>query len=155
MAFRRNDNFFPPDEKAPLEADCFHRVQFDEVGALGTVWCGRYASFFEQGRDEWGRKYEFRYQNMTENGFAMPIVQFFANHYHPLQYDELINIRTYCHWTEAAKMNFSYQIYTENKQLAVRGYTIHAYTDLAGGLMVVRPGFAEEFFKQWDHHVNN
>ncbi len=153
MIFRRFEPFFPPDEKAPLVVECFHRVRFDEVDALGVVWCGHYASFFEQGRDEWGRKYKFRYQDMMENGFVLPIVQSYADHYHSLQYDELIRIRTYCHWTEAAKMNFSYEVYTENKRLTVRGYTIHAYTDLSGELIVVRPEFAEKFFQQWDQNL--
>ncbi len=155
MTFRKFADLFPQDEKAPLKAECFHRVRLDEVDAFGVVCFSRYAGYFEQGRAQWAKKYGFDYQDRIANGFGMPIVQFYADYYHPLRSDENISIQTGCHWTEAAKMNFSYQICNENKQLAVWGYTIHAYTDLAGELMVVRPGFAEKFFQHWDHHVNN
>jgi acyl-CoA thioester hydrolase len=150
MTPRRLDSYFPPDEKAPLVAECFRRVQFDEVDSLRIVWHGRYASFFEQGRGEWGRKFGFSYYDMAENGFALPIVQLHIDHFHPLLYDELIRIKTVCHWTDAAKMNISYEIYAESGVLAARGYTVQIYTDLTGKPMILRPDFAEQFFQKWD-----
>jgi acyl-CoA thioester hydrolase len=150
MTPRRSDSYFPPDEKEPLVAECFRRVQFDEVDTLRIVWHGRYASYFEQGRNEWGRKFGFSYQDMAKNGFAMPIVQLHVDYLHPLQYDDLIKIRTTCHWTAAAKMNISYEIYAENGILTARGYTVQVYTDLNGKPMILRPEFAESFFQKWD-----
>lgn len=150
MTKRRGNSYFPPDEKAPLVAECTRRVQFDEVDALRIVWHGRYVSYFEQGRNEWGRQFEFAYPVMLANGFAMPIVQLHSDHYYPLQYDELFRIKTICHWTEAAKMNFSYEIYAENGVLAARGYTVQVYTDLAGKPLLLRPEFAEQFMQKWD-----
>jgi acyl-CoA thioester hydrolase len=150
MTNRRSDSYFPPDEKAPLVAECFRRVQFDEVDALRIVWHGRYVSYFEQGRNEWGRKFSFSYHDMLENGFAMPIVQLHVDHLYPLKYDELIRIKTNCHWTDAAKMNISYEIYAESAILAARGYTVQVYTDLTGKPMILRPEFAEKFIQKWD-----
>jgi len=150
MANRRTENYFSPDERPPLIAECVRRVQFDEVDALNIVWHGRYVSYFEQGRNEWGRKYAFSYHDMFENHFAMPIVQLHIDHCHPLRYDELIRIKTSCHWTEAAKMNFTYEVYAENGVLAARGYTVQVYTDLTGKAMLLRPEFAEKFFQKWD-----
>jgi acyl-CoA thioester hydrolase len=150
MNHRRNDSYFPPDEKAPLMVECFRRVQFDEVDPLRIVWHGRYVSYFEQGRNEWGRKFGFSYHEMAKNGFAAPIAQLHVDYLYPLQYDELIRIKTQCHWTEAAKMNFSYEIYTENGTLSARGYTVQAYTDLNGKPLLLRPEFAERFYQKWD-----
>jgi acyl-CoA thioester hydrolase len=150
MKIRKFVQYFPPDEKAPLTFECFRRVQFDEVDSLRIVWCGRYVSYLEQGRNEWGRKFGFGYQDMVENGFVMPIVQLHIDHFHPLQYDELIRIKTSCHWTEAAKMNISYEIYAENGTLSARGYTVQVYTDLTGKPMILKPEFAEQFFQKWD-----
>lgn len=150
MNHRRNDSYFPPDEKAPLVAECFRRVQFDEVDPLRIVWHGRYVSYFEQGRNEWGRKFGFSYHEMVKNGFAAPIAQLHVDYLYPLQYDELIRITTQCHWTESAKMNFSYEIYTENGTRSARGYTVQAYTDLAGRPLLLRPEFAERFYQKWD-----
>lgn len=147
---RRYDRYFPPDEKKPLMAECFRRVQFDEVDPLRIVWHGRYVSYFEQGRNEWGRKFGFSYDDMAGHGFAMPIVQQHVDHLYPLRYDELIRIQASCHWTEAAKMNFSYQIFAENGTLSARGYTVQVYTDLTGSPMILRPDFAEVFYQKWD-----
>jgi acyl-CoA thioester hydrolase len=154
MTKRRGNKYFPPDEKPPLVAVCSRRVQFDEVDSLRIVWHGRYISYFEQGRNEWGRKFGFGYQTMLANGFVMPIVQMHSDHFQTLQYDELMRIKTICHWTEAAKMNFSYEIYGENDVLAARGYTVQMYTDLAGKPLLLRPEFAEDFFGKWDELVS-
>ncbi|HBF39966.1 MAG TPA: acyl-CoA thioesterase [Firmicutes bacterium] len=153
MTFRRFESFYPASEKAPLIEKFFHKVRVDEVDACGVVWCVRYASYFEQGRGKWGQKFGFCYQDMIQNGFAMPIVQFHADYYHPLRLNETLCIQTQCLWTEGAKMNFRYQIDTENNTLAVQGYTIQIFTDLAGKLMVIRPEFAEKFFQKWDRNL--
>jgi len=150
MTNRNIANYFPTDEKTPLVAECLQRVRFNEVDSLKMVWHGHYINYFEQGRNEWGRKFGFRFQNVIENGFAIPIVQLHIDHFHPLKYDELIRIKTLCHWTEAAKINFGYEIYAENGILSAGGYTIQVYTDKAGNLMVLRPNFVESFFQKWD-----
>jgi acyl-CoA thioester hydrolase, YbgC/YbaW family len=150
MTPRRLESYFPPDEKMPLAAECFRRVQFDEVDSLRIVWHGRYTSYLEQGRNEWGRKFGFSYYDMAQNGFAMPIVMLHLDHFHPLRYDELFRIKASCHWTDAAKMNFSYEIHNENGILIAKGYTVQVYTDLTGNPMILRPEFAEKFFQKWD-----
>jgi acyl-CoA thioester hydrolase len=156
MGFRKFEKLFPYDQndkKTPLTAECFHRVRQDEVDALGYVWCGSYAGYFEQGRDEWGKKFGFHFQDTVDNGFIMPVVQSYVDYYLPLRYDEKACIEIDCMWTEAAKMIFSYRVYNESRQLALQGYTIQVYTDLSGKLMVLRPEFAEKFFQQWDQNI--
>ncbi len=150
MANRRNDNYFSADEKPPLVAECLRRVQFDEVDSLRIVWHGRYISYFEQGRNEWGRKFGFTYNDMAENGFAMPVVKIYVDYFYPLLYDELFRIRTSCHWTEASKMNMSYEIFSEKGILAVKGYTVQLYTDFTGKPLILKPDFAERFIQKWD-----
>jgi acyl-CoA thioester hydrolase len=155
MTHRRIINYFPPEQKAPLVAECFRRVQFNEVDSCKIVWHGCYLSYFEQGRNEWGRKFGFSYRDMNENGFAMPIIQQFVDHLYPLHHDELIRIKTNCHWTAAAKMNISYEIFAENGVLAARGYTVQLYTDLNGKPMLLRPDFVERFYQRWDEYDAN
>jgi acyl-CoA thioester hydrolase len=150
MTNRKFNSYFPPEDKAPLVAECFRRVQFKEVDSLDIVWHGHYICYFEEGRNEWGRKFGFSFHDMMKNGFTMPVVQLHVDYFYPLQYDELIRIKTICHWTDAAKMNISYEIYAENGILAARGYTVHLYTDLTGELMILRPEFAERFIQKWN-----
>lgn len=136
MANRKKESYFQQDLKPPLIADCSRRVQFDEVDSLRIVWHGRYVSYLEQGRNEWGRKFGFTYHDMAANDFAMPIVQLHLDHFSPLFYDEMIRIRTICHFTESSKMNMSYEIYSEKGALAARGYTVQLYTDFSGNPMI-------------------
>lgn len=150
MTRRKTQSYFPPDEKPALTAECTRRVQFDEVDSLRIVWHGHYARFFEYGRGEWGRKFGFTYHDMADNGFAFPIVQMHIDYYYPLRYDELMRIVVNAHWTEATKLNTSYEIYAENGELAARGYTVQLCTDLEGRPMLLRPDFAERFFQDWD-----
>jgi len=150
MGNRRSANYFPPTDKPILVSESLRRVQFDEVDSLKIVWHGRYLGYFEQGRNEWGRKFGFTYRDMLENGFVMPIVQLRLDYYHALYHDELIRVKTGCHWTEAAKMNFSYVVFNEAGILSAQGYTVQVYTDLNGKPLILRPEFAEQFFRNWD-----
>ncbi|MGA2141054.1 MAG: acyl-CoA thioesterase [Brevinematales bacterium] len=150
MANRKIISYFPPDEKPPLCSECSRRVQFDEVDSLRIVWHGRYVSYFEHGRNDWGRKFGFTYQKMAENGFAMPVVKMGIDYFSPLLYDELFGIKTMAHWTEASKMNMSYEIYSENGTLSVKGYTVQLYTDFSGRPLILRPDYAENFIGKWD-----
>lgn len=147
-------NHFPLDEKTPLIAECVRRVESSEEDHLNAPWQTLYIKYFEQGRIEWERKFEFSPYNMIQNGFTMPIVRFWSKFYHPLQYGELVRIKTACYWTEAAKMNMSYEIFRENGALSAKGYTVQLYTDLSGQLLVLRPEPAESFFQRWDDWIN-
>jgi Predicted thioesterase len=150
MMKRRTGNYFPPDEKAPLVAECLRRVQLEEMDFQKKDWNKYYIKYFEQGRAEWGQKFGFIYSDMIANGFTMPVVRFHVDYCYPLRHDELIRIKTVCHWTDAAKMNISYEICAENGMLSARGYTVQLYIDLSGRLMVLRPEFAERFIQKWD-----
>jgi len=151
--YRRGSLYFPPDEKPPLISECVRRVQFDEVDSLGIVWHGRYVSYFEQGRNEWGHEYGFTYIDMVKNGFTMPVVQIHIDYFSPLFFDEIIKIKTFCHWTEACRMNMSYEVYSEKGILSAKGFTVQLYTDLNGKPLLIRPDFAENFMRNWDKMV--
>lgn len=151
MINRSTETYFPIDEKTPLIAECKQRVHNNETDYLKVIWHGYYVNLFEQGRVEWGRKFNFSLNDMTREGFVMPIVKLHIDFCRPLQYGELILIKTACHWTEAAKMNMSYEIYTEKNILSAKGYTVQLYTDLTGGLLLIRPQFTEVFFQNWDN----
>jgi len=140
----------PPETKiSPRCVQSFRRVQFDEVDVLAIVWHGRYLSYFEQGRNDWGRKHNFSYMTMRDNGFVMPIVSVSTKYLQSLRYDEEFVINTCAHWCDSAKLYISYEIYKKDGQLAASGNTVQAYTDFAGNLMIIRPQFAEEYFNEW------
>ena len=67
MTRRSETKYFKQDENAllPLTANTKRKVRFEEVDSLGIVWHGRYPSFFEDSRDEFGNKYGLKYFDNT------------------------------------------------------------------------------------------
>jgi len=53
---------------------CFD-IRFSEVDSMGVVWHGNYAKYFEDAREEFGRKYDLEYLMMYDKGFFEPIVE--------------------------------------------------------------------------------
>ena len=56
-------------EKPKLTATKIVEIRFNEVDSMGVVWHGHYATYFEDAREEFGRKYGLEYLMMYEKGF--------------------------------------------------------------------------------------
>lgn len=136
-------------EPLPLVAKVKRRVRFEEVDVLGMVWHGRYASYFEDGRIAFGDSFGLTYHQFRENGTVAPVVQMHLDYKLPLRFDENIFIEAQLHWTEAARLNFSYWIYTEPGQLAASGYTVQLFTEKDGTVLLVAPDWLLQFRDKW------
>lgn len=147
----RRGTYFPVDEKAPapLSAKCERRVRFEEVDGLGMVWHGRYPSYLEDGRIAFGDVYGLRYQSFMENSTVAPIVQMHLDYCQPLRFDEKIRIESQLHWSDAARLNFSYSIYNGKGQLAATGYTVQLMMEPDGTILLVLPDWLADFRRQW------
>lgn len=151
MSRRSKLNYFgyKAGDPAPLAAEVKRTVRFEEVDPLRIVWHGRYPSYFEDGRAAFGKRYGLGYLDMYENGFLAPIIQLHIDHHTYLEFGEEFTIRAKMHWTEANKINFSYEIIKENGQAAATGYTVQLLTDTQREIMLIRPAFMETFFEKW------
>ena len=49
-------------------------IRFSEVDSMGVVWHGHYAMYFEDAREEFGKKYDLGYLMMYDKGFFEPLV---------------------------------------------------------------------------------
>jgi acyl-CoA thioester hydrolase len=67
----------------------------------------------------------------------------------PLRFDEVMKIRTTLHWTESAKLNFSYGIFNEKGAVAASGYTVQLLTEIDGTVLLVVPQWLQEFRNRW------
>ena len=47
-------------------------IRFSEVDSMGVVWHGHYAMYFEDAREEFGKKYHLEYLFMYDQGFLSP-----------------------------------------------------------------------------------
>ncbi|HEX9980512.1 MAG TPA: acyl-CoA thioesterase [Flavobacterium sp.] len=139
---RRKDQY---DEATELTVSQDIRVRFNETDPLGIVWHGYYITYFEDGREAFGRKHGLSYLDVHEHGFTTPIVKSVCEHKLSLRYGDVARIETTIVNTPAAKMIFRYKIYDAKNEIACTGETIQVFMDGKGELMLTNPPFYEEW----------
>lgn len=137
------------DGPPPLIARCRRVVRLEEVDALGIVWHGRYPSYFEDGREELGRRFGLSYLEFRAAGVIMPIRSLTLDYLSPLKYLEEVGIETELHWHEAARLNIAYSLFGGDGRLATRGATVQLMVDLNGELLLEAPPFYRDFQQKW------
>ena len=138
-------------QKAPPALSCSveRDVRFEEVDALGIVWHGRYPSYFEDGRVAFGERYGFGYLDVYDAGYIMPIKQMGVDYIAPLRFGERCRITATLHWTEAARLNFSYSITSMAGTLLTTGYTVQLFLTISEELCMVKPDYYMAFSDAW------
>lgn len=149
MGFKKSYFDDRPSDPEPLLAEVSPRVRFEEVDLLGMVWHGRYPSYFEDGRAAFGDRYGLSYHAFRENLTVAPVVQMHLDYRSPLRFDEQLTVETRLHWSDAAKINFSYMIYNAKAKIAATGYTVQLLTETDGTIILVQPEWILEFQKKW------
>ncbi len=125
------------------------RVRFNDCDPLNIVWHGIYVTYFEEGRESFGRSHEISYLDVKENGYVTPIVNFNCDHKLPLQYGDVATIETVYVDSPAAKMIFRYNVYNQNKELVCVGETTQVFLDMDKNMSLSIP----EFFLNWKRKV--
>lgn len=125
------------------------RVRFNETDPLGIVWHGNYISYFEEGREAFGRKHSLSYLDIKNNGYITPIVESFSRHKLPLKYGDVATIETTFEDVPAAKIIFTYKIFNAEVKVVCIGKTIQIFVEVNGDLSLNLPSF----FKAWKKKV--
>ena len=143
--------YFPKrkDQPEPLQVCVKRTVRFEEVDALGIVWHGRYASYFEDARIALGQKFGIGYMVFYTRGVVVPIKKMHFDYHRPLKFQETITIEGILHWSEAARMNFEFIIRNSNGELATTGFTVQMMLDSNENICVIPPSFYVEFCNKW------
>jgi acyl-CoA thioester hydrolase len=152
--------YFPvvKDAPAPLCLTVPRRVRFEEVDSMGIVWHGCYPSYFEDGRVALGRRYGISYSDFIREQVPVPVRQMQIDYHRPLRFDEDIEIRTILHWTDAARINFEYEIHTVPPtrsgavgpgQLVCTGCTVQLMLDRNFDVLLAPPPFFAAFLTRW------
>lgn len=119
------------------------RVRFNETDPLGIVWHGCYITYFEDGREAFGRKHGISYLDVHQHNYTTPIVQSSCEHKLPLRYGDVARIETTIVDTPAAKMIFRYKIFDPNNNLACTGETVQVFLNQESELLLTNPAFYE------------
>lgn len=123
-------------------------VRFNETDLLGIVWHGNYITYFEDGREAFGRHFGISYLDIQKSGFVTPIIKSVCEHKFPLKYGDICRIETTFEDTLAAKMIFKFKIFNQDEKLVCIGETIQVFLDNKGDLMLTLPPFFEEWKKK-------
>jgi acyl-CoA thioester hydrolase len=122
------------------------RIRFNEVDSLGIVWHGHYISYFEEGREAFGKNYGISYLDILKHGYAVPIVKTSTKHLLPLKYGDIAIVETSFKNTRSAKIVFGYVIKNEEDQVVCKGESVQVFTSInTKELSLYNP----EFFKAW------
>lgn len=121
------------------------RVRFNETDPLGIVWHGYYITYFEDGREAFGRHHGISYLDIFDSGFTTPIVKSICEHKLSLRYGDVARIETTIVATPAAKIIHRYKIFDSNNKVVCTGETIQVFLDKNGDLMLTNPPFYEEW----------
>ena len=120
-------------------------VRFNETDPVGIVWHGNYITYFEDGREAFGRHFGISYLDIQKSGFVTPIIKSVCEHKFPLKYGDICRIETTYEDSLAAKMMYNFRIYNQENRLACIGETIQVFLDNDGELMLTFPPFFEEW----------
>ncbi|MGZ3863739.1 MAG: acyl-CoA thioesterase [Bacteroidia bacterium] len=132
-----------------LSAETEVIVRFSDCDALQMVWHGNYVQYFEDGREDFGRKFEFGYWDVyKQHGLAVPLTHLECDFKKFVTFGEKIKIETTLVDSPAAKIIFEYKIFNQKNELVCTGKTIQVFLHVdKKELMITMP----PFFEAWKH----
>jgi acyl-CoA thioester hydrolase len=120
------------------------RVRYAETDQMGVVYHGNYAQYFEMGRVEWLRNLGLSYSEMEKQGIMLPVVSLTLNYKKPARYDDLLTVRTIFKKQQSVKIEFDYEIYSEQGELLTTGNSVLVFVDMKTGRPVLPPEYVTE-----------
>jgi acyl-CoA thioester hydrolase len=125
-------------------------VRFSEVDSLRMVWHGNYLRYFEDGREDLGKRYGLGYLEVYANGFVTPLVKSELDYKRPLRYGDTAIVETTFVNDPAAKLIFDYAIYnSKTGELVCTGRTVQVFLNTDGELQLNAP----DFFLEWKKKI--
>ena len=105
------------------------RVRYGETDQMGFCYYGNYAQFLEVARVELLRSKGVSYKMLEEEGILLPVRTFSIKYISPSKYDDLLKIETEISKLESSRIEFTYQIRNEKKDLIATAVTELVFLD--------------------------
>ena len=138
-------------QEKTLRASKVFDIRFSEVDSMNVVWHGSYMLYFEDAREEFGRKYKLEYLRIAEFGYYAPLVDMEFHYRKPLTYQMKPRIDIIYRPTDAAKIIFDYEIYNnETNELMATGRSVQVFMDMNYQLVWTNPDFYQEWKRMWN-----
>ena len=138
-------------EKKTLTASKTFDIRFSEVDSMNVVWHGNYAIYFEDAREEFGRKFDLGYLTMYGEGYYAPLVELSFKYKSPIIYGMKPEITITYTPTEAAKIVFDYEIRdTVSGRILATGRSVQVFMTLDYKMVSTNPEFFVRWKKRWE-----
>lgn len=126
-------------------------IRFSEVDSMNIVWHGSYPLYFEDAREEFGKKYGLGYMTIFSHGYYAPLVELSFKYKKPLLYEmQPVIVITYVP-TESAKLVFNYEIIDERDgTVLATGKSVQVFMDKDYQLVWENPRFYQDWKKKWE-----
>lgn len=112
-----------------IAADVIVKCQFYDLDPMGIVWHGNYPRYFELARCALLDRLDYNYQQMSESGYAWPIVDMRIKYIRSIRFGEDVRVRAILAEYEN-RLKINYQIDDpETGEKITRGYTIQVAVD--------------------------
>jgi acyl-CoA thioester hydrolase len=102
------------------------RVRYSETDQMGVVYHPHYLSWMEIGRTELLRDIGYRYRDLEEAGYLLPLVAVYARYLSPALYDEDIVVESAATELGGTKLRIDYRMRKPDGAPVCEGYTVHA-----------------------------
>ena len=123
------------------------KVRFSEVDSMGILWHGHYVKYFEDGRESFGKAYNFGYMDIySGHAFVIPIVKIDCNYKKPIRYNDPVRLETTFVDSPAAKIIFTYKLFNpDSGDVYATARTEQVFLSENHELYLTMP----EFFQKW------
>ena len=130
---------------------CQVTVKFSEIDSMRRAWHGSYVTYFEDGRESFGRHYPgIGYADMQREGIYAPIYDLHVRYLAPLEINDLAEIHTRYIYHPGARLDYAFQVYrVRDHQLCAEGNTTQLFITPDGQLMLDKPDYFLRWQKQW------
>ena len=140
--------------KTPLQSVREIDVRFSELDPLNVVWHGNYIKYFEDGREDFGYKYDISYCDIRNAGVMAPIVSVNCNFKKFVKYGDKLQIETSYVFSPAAKIILEYIIRRlSDNEIVAEGSTTQVFTDFEGNLLLLPPRFFTDWKQKWGFNI--
>ncbi len=112
-----------------LQTETKIRVRYAEVDKMGYVYYGNYAAYYEVARRALMDKLGLSYVEFEDDGFFLPIVKLEIQYIKPAHYDELLTVKIKLVKHSRVRLEFEYEVYSEDGELINKGYTLQVFVD--------------------------
>ncbi|MAL78002.1 MAG: thioesterase [Sneathiella sp.] len=112
-----------------IAAEVTVKCQFYDLDPMGIVWHGNYPRFFELARCALLDKLDYNYQQMSDSGYAWPIVDMRIKYIRSIRFAEEVRVRAIlAEYENRLKINYEIN-HRDTGEKITRGYTIQVAVD--------------------------